>query len=89
MLSVPVLSNAEGLLSEMTRVVVRLEDGSFFSWFLKPRFLDLCRVSSKYLFTNDQRSTYTNLVNRYKVIIAGDTINSDSNVLDKPLISDL
>lgn len=89
MFSVPVLTNAEGLLVEMTRVIKSLESGSFFSWLLKSRFLELCKVSSKYLFTNDQRSAYANLVNRYKIIIAGDVISNDSNVLDKPLISDL
>lgn len=89
MFSVPVLSNAEGLLAEMTRVIKSLENGSFFSWLLKSRFIDLCKISSKYLFTNDQRTTYNNLVNRYKIIITGDTISNDSNILDKPLISDL
>jgi len=89
MLSVPALSTTEGLIQEMTNVIKRLEEGSMFSWFLQSRFLDLCKASANYLFTNDQRSIYTNLVNRYRAVVAGYTIDLDDNLLDKPFIGDL
>ena len=89
MFSVPASSTSEELLKEMLQIVKRLEEGSFFSWLLKPRFADLCKASSNYLFTTEQHSIYTNLVNRYKIVTAGDSIYRDDNLLDKPLISHL
>lgn len=58
----PTTSN---LIQQMNEVLQDL-DYALFPYYLKYRFKNLCELSNKFSFTQQQRILYIDLVNRYK-----------------------
>jgi hypothetical protein len=89
LLSQPPANNVDGVLQQMAELLELIEHGSSFTvWFYRMRFLNLCRYSRVFLADVLQKTRYSDLVIRFKLLTQ---YNDDEECVDdskeEPLIS--
>ena len=87
-LSVPPAGNLDGVLQQMNELIGQIDSlPSFISWYHRNRFLILCRFTRKFMFTDVQKTRYSELVIKFKQkTLYNDVIELELEAKEEPLI---
>ena len=66
-LTVPPAGNLDGVLHQMAELLIQIDAlPDFISWYQRNRFLTLCRFTRKFMFSDVQKTRYSELVIKFK-----------------------
>ena len=87
--SVPPAGNLDGVLQQMNELIKHLDTfPNFISWYQRNRFLTLCRYTRKFIFTESQKTRYSELVIEFKrKTLYNDIPEQVSETREEPLIT--
>lgn len=88
MFSIPKPATTTNFLNEMKETLDSLINADLISrWFIKRRFVSLCKASSMYVFSQEEKIRYISIVNSFHSVSNYEVTSEITNELDKPLIS--